>query len=586
MITRVRLLAALALLVGGITATSSQAGTENRAFSEKEIRKFVEESMKAHQITGLSVAVYDESGLRWAEGFGWADRQKKEKASPETLYRVGSITKIFTGLAIMQLVEEGKVDLNESLLHYLPDLEIGALDKAKPPTVRSVMMHLSGLPSDHLNGMWGAGGTTQEEFFASLRGEAMAAPVDYVRSYSNLGFSLLGQLIAEVSGESFESYLENHLFGPMGMASSSVTSNHDNSVSRGYLKGKEHPDAAIRDVAAGGVNSSVKDIAALAELVFRKGQVGNHPIIKPDSWEEMIAPQDTTSPFVFNQEIPLVWVRQPFEIKKAGPMIGHNGGTGLFFSLFLCLPQEKICAAGLFNSPGGAAAQMEIVRGLMLSVLEEKTGWMPQEEEKPDLEKEKLRPEDLRALPGTYVTELGVLRLKRKGRKIKGSIDDTALEFIRMDDGHFRPKVRVMGFVKVTAEEIALSLESIDGREVLVQHLEGRSRLFGEKISPRQLEPSWTSRVGTYRAENADPESAISDLVLKLEHGFLVARFSVHLLPGKDQAGEVEIIILPQSSQEARVAGLGRNRGDLLRFVASENGEKLMYSGYRMRRIP
>lgn len=586
MTTRLRLLAILTLIVGGITASSPLLGAENRAFSEKEIRKFVEKSMKANEITGLSAAVYDESGLRWAEGFGWADRQSKEKASPETLYRIGSITKVFTGLAIMQLVEEGKVDLDESLFHYLPHLEIKVPDSEKPPTVRSIMMHLSGLPSDHLNGMWGNGGTTQEEFFSSLRGEAMAAPVDYVRSYSNLGFSLLGQLIAEVSGESYENYVQNHLFSPMGMASSTVTSTHDPKISRGYLRGKEHPDPNLRDIAAGGVNSSVRDIAALAELVFREGRVGSHQIITPESWEEMISPQDTASPFVFGQEIPLVWMREPFEIKKAGPMIGHNGGTGLFFSLFLCLPQEKICAAGFFNSPGGATAQREIVRGLLLSALEEKTGWIPQEEEEPDVDRVKLTAKDLEALPGTYVTELGILRLERKGRKIKGSIDDTALEFIRMDDGHFRPKVRVMGFVRVTADEIALSFESIDGRDVLVQHRKGRSRLFGEKISPRPLDPSWISRTGTYRADNADPKSAISDLVLSRENGFLVARFSVHLLPGQDQAGEVEIILLPQSSREAKVAGLGRNRGDLLRFAASETGEKLLYSGFRMSRIP
>ena len=574
------------LLSLALGASAVRIEAEEPAFSPERIRKFIAKSMKAHEVTGLSAAVYDETGIRWAEGFGWEDRRKKRKASPETLYRLGSITKLFTGLAIMQLVEEGKIDLDGSLLRYLPDLPLEIPEAADPPTVRSILMHLSGLPSDHLNGMWGVGAQTRGELFESLRGETLAAPVDHVPSYSNLGFSLLGHVIEAVSGERYEAYVKHHLFEPMGMSSSSVTDGHGPRLSRAYLDGKEREDPALRDLAAGAANSSVVDMAALAELVFRQGEVGGRQILKPETWRSMIAPQETSSPFVFEQELALAWWRVPFEIASAGSLIGHSGGTGLFFSLFLCLPDSQICALTLTNSRGGAAAQAEIARGLLLSALEEKTGWVPEERDEPSPSRVKMRPEDLAKLPGTYVTEVGLLNLETRGRKIKGEADGIAVELIRMDDGFFHPKIRAAGFLKVTVNEIALSLEEIAEREVLVQHREGRRALFGEKISLRPPGDSWKTRVGTYRVLNAKSDAQMSDLVIAVAHGHLVAEYSATLLPGGDQAETLRMILLPVSDTEAVVAGLGRSRGDRLRFVATEQGEQLLYSGFQLQKQP
>ncbi|MBZ0114571.1 MAG: beta-lactamase family protein [Thermoanaerobaculia bacterium] len=585
MMRRLHCKAACAGLLLAMGAVVLPVRAEGPPLAEKELRRFIQKSMNAHEVTGLSVAIYDESGVRWAEGFGWENRNQRIAATPATLYRIGSLTKPFTGMAILQLVEEGKIDLDASLLHYLPDLRLEITEGSDPPTVRSILMHLSGLPSNHLNGMWGAGKPSREEFFESLRGEALAAPVDYVPSYSNLGFSLLGYVIEAVSGQPYEAYVEDHLFGPMGMSSSAVTDIHESRVSRAYLDGKEITDAALRDVAAGGINSSVLDMAALAEVVLHQGAVGGRRILQPETWKQMIAPQATSSPFTFGRELAMVWGRRPFEIDKAGPMIGHDGGTGLFFSLFLCIPEQKICALTLSNSRGGAAAQTEITRGLLLAALEEKTGWTPAEREAPSLRRVKLEPDDLVNLSGTFVTEAGLLRLESKGSKLSGEIEGTKLEMIRMSDGFLHPRIRAVGFLRVTVDEIALTLEKVAGRSVLLQHQDGRRALFGEKVMPRVLAGAWAHREGSYRVTNAKSDFQMSDLVIERRRGFLEASYS-GVWPGTTERNTVRMILLPETDTEAVVAGLGRGTGDRVRFVADPQGELMIYSGFRFRKRP
>ena len=111
--------------------------------------------MKDKDIVGLSIAVVDDQEIVWADGFGWADKQNKIRARPETVYRVGSITKLFTATAAMQLAEQGKLDINQPLEKILQQFAIKShLDNTAPITPRNIMTHHSGLQGNYLHGMW------------------------------------------------------------------------------------------------------------------------------------------------------------------------------------------------------------------------------------------------------------------------------------------------------------------------------------------------------------------------------------------------------------------------------------------------
>ena len=109
--------------------------------------------MKANRIIGLSIALVDDQSVVWEQGFGFADKEKKLPATPETIYRLGSISKLFTATAAMQLADQGKLDIDKPVEVYLPEFSIKSrFTDAHAITPRNIMTHHSGLPRDYLKG--------------------------------------------------------------------------------------------------------------------------------------------------------------------------------------------------------------------------------------------------------------------------------------------------------------------------------------------------------------------------------------------------------------------------------------------------
>lgn len=175
--------------------------------------------MRKHDVQGLSIALVDDQRVVWAQGFGFADVAKAIPAGPETVYHVGSISKLFTATSAMQLAEQGRLDIDRPVQAYLPGFSIKRRDSAQQPiTVRQLMTHHAGLPASVLKGMW----TPRPEPFArvvdQLEDEYLICPPDTVFSYSNVGMTLLGGIVQEISGRDFASYLQASLLQPLAMA--------------------------------------------------------------------------------------------------------------------------------------------------------------------------------------------------------------------------------------------------------------------------------------------------------------------------------------------------------------------------------
>lgn len=114
-----------------------------------ELSRLIQSVVEESGITGLSVALVDDQEMVWAEGFGHADKENGVKATPQTIYGVASISKLFTATAIMQLAESGEIDIDQPLQTYLPEFSINSRFTGPGPiTLRNVMTHHSGLPSD------------------------------------------------------------------------------------------------------------------------------------------------------------------------------------------------------------------------------------------------------------------------------------------------------------------------------------------------------------------------------------------------------------------------------------------------------
>ena len=137
----------------------------------------IKQDMAKHDVKGLSIALIDDQKVVWVEGFGYADVANQVPATADTVYRIGSISKVLTATEIMRLAEQGKVDLDKAVTAYVPEFSIqNRFADSKPITLRALLAHHSGLPSDVLKGMWVDHPVSLTEYIMALHEESLASP--------------------------------------------------------------------------------------------------------------------------------------------------------------------------------------------------------------------------------------------------------------------------------------------------------------------------------------------------------------------------------------------------------------------------
>jgi serine beta-lactamase-like protein LACTB len=344
----------VAVLAGATPAVPGGAGDEpDHAAAIAATRELAEEIVGEGLLPGLSVALVAGDRVVWSAGFGHADPERGVPASGTTVYRVGSISKLFTALALMQLVEKGAVDIDRPLADYLPDLGLvnPFHDQAGPVVVRQLTSHCSGLPRESPRGSYFDGsGAGAADAMASLRGVRLVHPPGGVEKYSNIAVSLLGSLIERVTGKPYAEHVEASLLRPLGMRSSSFALGEAirPALAKGYMQGKDRrlfaaPLFELGTPAAGNLYSTVEDLACLARLIHGGGELAGHRVIGTNTLERMAVRQFPGAGGRFG--IGFV-VGERFGEKS----LEHGGAVYGFSSLFISLPGPRLSVIVLTNA--------------------------------------------------------------------------------------------------------------------------------------------------------------------------------------------------------------------------------------------
>src|SRR4051794_3653553 len=158
-----------------------------------ELQKLVEEEAADKRLPAVSIALIDDQKVVWAAGFGFQDRDRKVPATAETVYRVGSVSKLFTDVAVMQLVEEGKIDIDAPVAKYIPEFKPVYKEGEKPITLRMLMSHRSGLIREPpVGNYFDPTEPGLEKTVASLSGIGLIYPPESRTKYSNGGIAVVG----------------------------------------------------------------------------------------------------------------------------------------------------------------------------------------------------------------------------------------------------------------------------------------------------------------------------------------------------------------------------------------------------------
>jgi len=371
--------ALLALVLAAASAAHAAAETGNtavrdapsaRALNHEDLEAWLDGylpyALQRGDVAGAVVVVVKDGEVLLQKGYGYADRATRRPVDPQnTLFRPGSVSKLITWTAVMQLVEAGRVDLDADINAYL-DFKIPPF-AGRPITLRHLMTHTPGF-EDVFKDLVSADpkGPPPLGDYLRQRLPTRIFPPGQIPAYSNYGVALAGYIVQRVSGQSFDDYVEGHIFGPLGMHQASFRQPLPAALlpqmSSGYGRASEaaKPYEMFAIAPAGSSAITGADMARFMIAHLQEGEYDGRRILRSDTAHLM---HDTPFTVVSPSLNRMLLGFYTFD-RNGHRIIGHDGDTVWFHSVLQLFIDDRVGLFASFNSVGQDGASRAIRRGL------------------------------------------------------------------------------------------------------------------------------------------------------------------------------------------------------------------------------
>ncbi len=343
----------------------------------ERLRRLIEHEVQDKQLPAFSIALVDGRRVVWSAGFGWTDTAKKEPAAADTVYRVGSISKLFTDVAIMQLVERGELDLESPVSRFVPEFQPqnpfgGAI------TLGQLLSHRAGLVREPPVGHYF---DPQEPTLAatvrSLNGTSLVYPPLTKTKYSNAGIAVAGYVLEHTRQQAFAQYMRDSILLPLGLkrASFEVTPEVKHRLAAATMwtydgQSFPAPQFQLGTAPAGNLYASMTDLAAFLITLFDDGRTPTGAqLLKPETIALMQTPQ--RSPTGEPTEFGIGFHISQFEDRRR---VGHGGAVYGFATELAALPDEKLGVAAAAAKDGAGGVVQRIANFALRLLLATKHG--------------------------------------------------------------------------------------------------------------------------------------------------------------------------------------------------------------------
>jgi CubicO group peptidase (beta-lactamase class C family) len=343
-----RILIAIVLLVF-LNAGARAQGNPDRF--KTQLEPVIKQVMEQTTMPGFAIAVVENQKIVYSAGFGVKNLNSKEPISTSSLFHMASITKPFVATSLMQLWEQGRIDLDSPVVKYLPYFRL-ADERYKQITVRQMLSHISGMP-DVQDYEWNKpqyDDGALERYVRSLGNRSLIAEPGAKMQYSNMAFEVLGDVIAKVSGISFEDYVKRNILEPLGMKSSTLlvkqadpallTSPHVQSATYEVEVSKVFPYNRMHSPSST-LYSSVLEMSRWAIANLNRGELDGKRILKPSTYDLMWKPAGEQFP-----QIGISWFLNKY---REHAVVMHSGGDTGFVSNLVLIPERKIAVVMMSN---------------------------------------------------------------------------------------------------------------------------------------------------------------------------------------------------------------------------------------------
>lgn len=569
--------------------------------------KLIQDEMTKSGVPGLSVALVDEKGFEWKKGFGLADKASKKPVTEDTLFEVASISKTFTAIMVLQLVEQGKLSLDTPLCELLPEFQMQGLpqvpwkqmqhqpDAARKITLRTMLNHHSSIPGDLMNGAFTIKKPIPDysaELLKVLSSQYLTRPANESFDYSNTAYSLLEKIIERASGEPFRSY-SNRFFQNLGMCSSSFYHGDVNPTqcASGYFMGKFVPLTHANIISAGNVRTSSTDMARYLRVLLSQG----NGMLSPETFREMVSPSNGNVVLDGNCKVGLGWFLDEASLAYAGKNFHHSGATFQFLSQMVVASDAGLAAFVSVNDRNNKVNVNRLASQILQEAIRTKTGKSAPTPSKPAAHPEISLPMDeLQAIQGKYFfsrtlgLQLGLFCGEIVIREGKPLLCATGIT----PDGKFTTKElpltahaeRTFTTKHPVLPDYPLRIQlrpTPSGRPAMLLSESNMMPTLAEKYEPTDipetLVEAWKKRVGAYVCLN-EHENDVNKALRQVMNASPDKQFGIQYQEDRQWLMTSDYnLIAPINAHEAWIVGMGRGQGGRLWFESLPNGEERLH---------
>jgi serine beta-lactamase-like protein LACTB len=521
---------------------------KNYANIAERLTAFIEHEVRAKRLPALSIALVDDQRIVWARGIGFSDPKAKIPATAETIYRVGSVSKLFTDLAIMQMVEGGVLDLDAPITKYLPEFKPGnPFDK--PITLRQMTAHRSGLVREPpVGNYFDPSGLSLAKTVDSLNKTQLVYKPETKTKYSNAAIATVGFVLEATQKQPFARYLWRTLLDPLDMKHSSfepdpaITKNLAKGVMWTY-PGREFPARTFElgMAPAGSMYTNVIDLGHLLSVLFAGGKGAHGRILKPETLEQMWTLQFVDKGESKEEKAPKEGFGIGFHITDfdGHKSIGHGGAIYGFATQLQALPKEKLGVVVIASRDVANGVTTHIAKVALQQMLAAKEG-------KPLPVIEQTKPisiDKARQLAGRY----------KSGDRWLDLLERDGHLWVLSDRGGYRLELRELGNQLIVDDQMdyGTKIELGDGK----LHVGDKSYVRVPLEKPALCPEKWRGLIGEYGWDH-------NTLVILEREGKLHALIEWFFLYPLEEV----------SAEEFKFPEYGLYRGEKLIFTRDEHG--------------
>lgn len=549
------------------------------------LNKKLNKLCKKSKAVGVNVALFDSKGVIYNYNYGFANKKKGIKSRNDSLYMIGSNTKVMTALGILKLQEEGKLSLDDDIKKHIPEFEIKSHFEYDKITIENLLMHRSGLVSDLFHLILDKT-RDYHEVIPELRETYLTAEPGKMFSYSNVGYTVLGIIIERASGLSYTEYIQKEIAKPMGIQVHFLLNEdhrrpYASTVSLCYdKKGKEVEDSLSTMLPAGSnTYMSLSDFVKFGQMFLKKDNV----LLKRETLEfmETLNLKDPIDEEVYNVGFGLIHKQYDMG-KQVGKVLGHGGNTTCHHSIFNYIPDLDVGIVVMTNSQ--RAVGLSAMAGITVLVEYLKEKGIAIEEIRAEYEHVECDDEQF---AGKYATAFGVMDIERNGKKeLVTKVSKIPIKLCLCRDGYFQcmpvKAIHKIPVFKHSIQGMRLKPATYLGEDVMLFEQTGKYHktkgIVGCRYEQTDIPDSFKEACGKYHIVNEQFKNLKCKCLLKVENDALIleiAALNVKLNSCLKVVGE----------NLATLQGFGRLGREMVKLQKLDDGYYLTFSGIVFKKI-